>query len=403
MRKTLRSVLVVMVVLCMATCMLSVPVAATESADQIRARLETLREEKAELDTQIAELNGDIDANFSEIEEIVTQKDRVDQQIALLNQQLANINKQITECSLLVADKQEVFDEAQSHLEQLRGDSKARIRAMEKNGKISYWSVLFQANSFTDLLDRLQMIEQIAEADEAQIQELTDAAAAVEEAKIALETELTALDAAKSQMELTQQELDAKRLQSEEILRKLVDMGLEYEALLETAEDKITQLEESIAKAEAEYQNAMNPTGNDTTPSPDTPNSGGWLVPCRYSAFTSAFGYRVHPISGDWRMHNGVDLAGSTGTAIYASRSGTVTTAAFQAGGAGNYVSINHGDGYASIYMHMTNYIVYAGQHVEQGQVIGYMGNTGGSKGTHLHFGISYNGNYVNPANYINI
>jgi len=77
--------------------------------------------------------------------------------------------------------------------------------------------------------------------------------------------------------------------------------------------------------------------------------------------------------------------------------------AAFQAGGAGNYVSLNHGDGYKSIYMHMTHYIVYPGEYVEAGQVIGYMGTTGGSTGVHLHFGISYNGVYVNPADYINI
>ena len=68
---------------------------------------------------------------------------------------------------------------------------------------------------------------------------------------------------------------------------------------------------------------------------------------------------------------------------------------------AGNYVSINHGDGYSSIYMHMTRYVVSYGQKVSQGQLIGYMGSTGASTGPHLHFGISYNGTYVNPANYM--
>ena len=100
-------------------------------------------------------------------------------------------------------------------------------------------------------------------------------------------------------------------------------------------------------------------------------------------------------------MHNGVDLACSAGTPIYASRSGVVTTAAFQADGAGNYVQLDHGDGYKSIYMHMTNYIVSPGQYVGAGQVIGYVGSTGLSDGNHLHFGISYNGTYVNPMEYI--
>ena len=85
---------------------------------------------------------------------------------------------------------------------------------------------------------------------------------------------------------------------------------------------------------------------------------------------------------------------------IYASRAGTVTTATFGKS-AGYYVTINHGDGFSSVYMHMTHYVVSKGTKVSQGQVIGYMGSTGVSTGNHLHFGISYNGSYVNPANYI--
>ena len=144
-----------------------------------------------------------------------------------------------------------------------------------------------------------------------------------------------------------------------------------------------------------------NPNGPDT----ETGVVGGisWKVPISYTAFTSPFGWRIHPISGTSKFHYGVDLAAPTGRPIYATRSGTVDTAAYQAGGAGNYVQINHGDGYRSIYMHMTHYIVYPGQYVSQGQVIGYCGSTGGSTGPHLHFGISYNGSYVNPANYISI
>ena len=80
-----------------------------------------------------------------------------------------------------------------------------------------------------------------------------------------------------------------------------------------------------------------------------------------------------------------------------------VNVASYEAGGAGNYVSIDHKDGYSSIYMHMTRYVVYAGQYVYAGQVIGYCGSTGASTGPHLHFGIYKNGSSVNPANYIKI
>ena len=127
-----------------------------------------------------------------------------------------------------------------------------------------------------------------------------------------------------------------------------------------------------------------------------------WKVPIKYTAFTSPYGYRTHPVYGGKRFHYGVDLAAPKGTPIYATRAGTVTIAKYDSS-AGNYVQINHGDGYKSVYMHMTKDTVSVGQYVSQGQVIGYCGSTGASTGPHLHFGISYNGNYVNPANYIKI
>jgi murein DD-endopeptidase MepM/ murein hydrolase activator NlpD len=78
-----------------------------------------------------------------------------------------------------------------------------------------------------------------------------------------------------------------------------------------------------------------------------------------------------------------------------------VTTATWD-GAAGNYVSINHGDGFSSSYLHMTHYIVSPGQYVEQGQIIGYVGSTGASTGPHLHFAIYYKGASQNPAAYMN-
>ena len=99
-------------------------------------------------------------------------------------------------------------------------------------------------------------------------------------------------------------------------------------------------------------------------------------------------------------MHQGVDLAAPKGTPIYATRSGTVTIATYSST-AGNYVQLNHGDGYSSVYMHMTHYEVKVGEYVKAGELIGYVGSTGRSTGPHLHFGISYKGSYVNPMDYL--
>lgn len=90
---------------------------------------------------------------------------------------------------------------------------------------------------------------------------------------------------------------------------------------------------------------------------------------------TSPYGYRYHPIDGGYRFHNGVDLAVAQGTPVYATKSGTVTTATFSSG-YGYYVTINHGDGFSSLYGHMTHYTVSSGDYVNQGDLIGYVGST---------------------------
>ncbi|MBR4971455.1 MAG: M23 family metallopeptidase, partial [Oscillospiraceae bacterium] len=152
------------------------------------------------------------------------------------------------------------------------------------------------------------------------------------------------------------------------------------------------------------------PTTRPTTAPTETTNQAGagnvvdgivWYTPTKNFRVSSKFGYRYHPISGKYSMHQGIDMAAPKNTPIFATRAGYVNTASYQEGGAGYYVSLNHGDGYRSIYMHMTRYVVKKGDYVEAGQIIGYVGSTGDSTGNHLHFGISYNGTYVDPELYI--
>ena len=124
------------------------------------------------------------------------------------------------------------------------------------------------------------------------------------------------------------------------------------------------------------------------------------MVPCSYVKLTSPFGDRDAPTAGASSNHQGVDLAGPEGTTIVASRAGTVTSAKYSNAG-GYMVTIDHGDGFKSVYMHMTHFTVSAGHSVSHGQKIGEMGSTGISTGNHLHFAIIYNGEYVNPAYYV--
>ena len=397
--------------------------ASAAKSSEIKKQLDSLKEDKKAIQEEIQKLQGQINENQSEMEQMVQKKDLIDQEITLRYDEIANINEQIAACSLLIADKQEELVEAETRFEELSEKNKERIRAMEENGQINYWSVLFQANSFSDLLDRLNMVQEIAAADQRRLKELDEAAKAVSAAKTELEEEKAGLEVAKEELNVAQAELEAKRVEADEVLADLVATGEEYEKMMEDSEDKQAELLKEIAKKESDYKKAkyqewlatsVPPTTKPKKPSSTKPSSGGssntgstttggitWKKPIVYTMVSSPFGYRYHPISGKYKMHYGIDLAAPTGRPIYATRGGTVSYTGYEAGGAGNWVQINHGDGYKSVYMHMTKYVVRSGQNVSQGQLIGYCGSTGGSTGPHLHFGISYNGTYVNPANYM--
>ncbi len=380
------------------------------SSSELESQLGELEDKNDEINAQLNELRGQMQENVEGMEAMVAQKDLVDREIALLYEQIELMNTQISAYSLLIADKQEELDEAQRKLHDLQERNKLRIRAMEENGKLSYLSVLAEANSIIEMLDRLEMVREIAKSDEKCLQDLNAAAKEVADAKEKMSKEQEDLRKKRESLNAVEKELEAKREETDRLLIEIKAQHDEFAALIEESELMQEELAAEIAAKTDELEDARYREWLATSvPQGSVGGTGNtvggitWLMPCSYTAFTSPFGYRWHPLSGVWKMHNGVDLAGHAGTPIMATRSGYVAVAAFQAGGAGNYVSLNHGDGYKSIYMHMTHYIVYPGEYVEAGQVIGYMGTTGGSTGVHLHFGISYNGVYVNPADYINI
>lgn len=387
-------------------------IAHAKNSAEIKSEINELEDKKAQIDAEIKDLQGQVDENMGEMEKLVAEKNVIDQEVFLLHEQIRTINDQIAAYSALIADQQDELDRNEAHLAQLQEQHKERIRAMEKNGSLSYWSVIFKANNFIDLLDRLKMVQEIAKADQQRMRDIAAAAQAVAETKQTLESEKTSLESTRTQLDEAQVVLEEKRAKADAVLAELAAKGEEYEALVEEAEASRSELKQAILEKEEEYDEAkdreyklwlqQNPPGG-TAGSSSVVDGITWLVPISYTHFSSPFGYRIHPIYGTWKFHYGVDLSAPQGTPIYASRSGVVNVAAYEAGGAGYYVNIDHKDGFTTRYMHMTHYIVSPGQYVYAGQVIGYCGSTGASTGPHLHFSVYYNGTPVNPANYINI
>ena len=434
--------------------------ASAKSSKEIKEQINALKGDQSAIWAQLDELKGEQDANWESIEEMVEHKNNIDQQIGLLYTEIENINTQIRSYSELIAANQEELDAAEAKLAELNEKNKERIQAMEEEGEISYWSVLFKAKSFTDLIDRLNMMEEIHRADQRRMNELSEAALAVAEARTALESEKLALEDSRAELKASQAVLDEKRAEADELLAELNEDKRALDAMEADWEAEEAKLAAEIAAAEVEYTKALKAeeearrkeeerkrkeeeerkrkeeeekkkqeeankkpgnsggsgdsgsnnggSGNSGGNNGGSGNSGGsgfvsgesWGRPCSWIKLTSPYGYRIHPTTGQYKFHNGVDLANNQGTPIYAARSGKVTVDTYGST-YGYYVTINHGDGYSSLYAHMTRSVVDKGDTVKKGQLIGYMGSTGRSTGPHLHFSIFYNGSSVNPMNYI--
>jgi len=438
---TVAGILAAVMLLSLVVSILPAPAQAASSSE-IKNQINKLKDQQNELKDQMEDVRGQYEKNEDEIADMVNQKLVIDQEIFLLHEQIELISQQLSAYALLIADKQDELDAAEGRLKELNEKNRERIRAMEEDGKLSYWSVLFRANSFSDLLDRLTMIQEIAAADQRRLREISAAAQVVAQAKDALVEEKAELDLAKGELDDANEVLQAKNAEAQALIDELVARGFELQDLYAQYEEEEKELLADIAQKEQEYQQAKeeewiahmatattppttapatkpttggdNGSGGDSDKGDsdsgsesdkDNNNSGSvnndpWRVPCTYTKLTSPFGNRESPTAGASTNHQGVDLAGPEGTPIYASRGGTVTLATYGKS-AGYYVTINHGDGYSTVYMHMTRYVVSKGDKVTGGQLIGYMGSTGISTGPHLHWGVMYNGSYVNPANYV--
>ncbi len=429
------------------------------SSSEIRKQINQLRQDKKDIQAQIDDLKSQYQENENEIAGIVEKKNLLDQEINLLHAQLTNITEQISAYNALVADKQDELDNAQDRFDGLSESYKGRIRTMEEEGTLSYWEVLFHANSFSDLLDRLNMVEEIAASDVRHLEELDQAAKAVDQSRIELAEEKKGLEATKEELDATQAEVDKKRAEADDLIVQLLAKGDELEGLWEEKEQMDKELLAEIARMEKEYNEAKerewlahlatattapppstgsnngggnngggsadpddgidlsgnngggtsnnggdnnNGGGNDGSSGGNNGGSsgGGWMVPVSYVKLTSPFGFREQPTAGASTYHQGVDLAAPKGTPIVASRGGTVTTAG-SSGSLGLYVIVNHGDGFSSLYAHMEFISVSSGQAVSAGQQLGGVGRSGITTGYHLHFGIMNNGAYVNPAAYV--
>ncbi|MBQ9967897.1 MAG: peptidoglycan DD-metalloendopeptidase family protein [Oscillospiraceae bacterium] len=379
------------------------------SSSEIRKELDALKSRANEIAAEGAQLEQELAENQSQTQTTIEKKTAIDRRISVTEAEIQNIDQQIKQYSLLIAQKQSELEESQDELEDMNERYKARIRAMEENGKVSYWSILFKASNFSDLLSRIDSIREVAESDQRMLDQMKQLSEDIKADRLGLEEELAAQEQAKTDLAELEETLQLQRAEADELLLQLAEaynsLSEEYLANAEReaelqAELIQTQLAYEAAlsaeqKAAMAQQNKNNVAGGSYSG-----GGSGFTAPLSYMNVTCAFGPRIHPLWGTASNHTGVDLAANQGTPIYAIASGTVTAAGYS-DAYGYNVTLAHGNGYGSMYAHMTNFTVSVGQSVSQGQVIGYVGSTGWSTGPHLHFEVYVNGAPVNPMLYV--
>ena len=429
-KKIASVIAIVLCVMMLASLVLSViPVSAY--ADE----LDDLKAQKASLSSQVKECQERLELLKEQQANVLEQKAALDEQIRLANEQLTLVAEEIDGYNKLIEEKAEEVEAARTKEERQLARYQTRVRAMEESGGFNILALIVNSQNFSELLTAMDDMGEIMESDRALQDSYIEAREETEAIKAEYEEEKAEYEAAQKELEEERAELgrqiqeNAKELEDlQEDIEKAIQ---EYEAA-EAAEANAAaaianmiaeyqrqkaqeaaqnagladQMQQANEEAEAngeeppyseeEIQDAINNAGGGSTVSG---NGLMWPVPCS-TRVTSRFGTRTDPFTGKTATHNGIDIDGfnNAGNIIVAAASGTVITASYD-GAYGNYVVIDHGD-MTTLYAHMSGMAVTAGSWVEQGQTIGYLGDTGRATGVHCHFEVFVGGGRVDPASY---
>jgi murein DD-endopeptidase MepM/ murein hydrolase activator NlpD len=352
----------------------------------LQARIAAARAKEARLTKQISAVTSEIRALQSRVGD-------VSQKLSVLEQDLALHQRRLDHLNALFALHTERLNFLRQQYVLAIHELSLRMIDLYETRDPTLVEVILESSSLQDAIERIHYLEAVALQDQriaADVEVARDQMRVTREktkkvrARVHAETRVIAVRT--QQQRYVRNELLASQEQLSDKRSK------KRRALISTREQNAILIAEANALAAEDAgirgQLAAAQAGADTTPS-----SQGLVWPVS-GPVTSPFGYR-------WgRLHAGIDIAAPSGTPIQAAASGTVVLAGWT-GGYGNYTCIDHGGGLATCYAHQTSYAVSAGAQVGQGQIIGYVGNTGHSFGAHLHFEVRINGGPVDPLGYL--
>ena len=364
------------------------------------AKIQEAQNENKEYVQKSEELQKEIEEMEQSREDTMAYIEKLDRKTTKLGEELEVLAGEIGTAKEEL-DRAEQELEAAEQTEQKQYDTmKKRIKYMYENGNQDYLDILFSSRDIGDLLNRAEYIEKIGDYDERMFEDYQRTRDAVEQKREEIEGKL-------SELEGMQEEQTAEKNALSELKKKKKEELKRYKEQLDISQDQAIDYAKKAAEAEAEVERLLKEKQAeiDRKNAAGGGGSGGGDGSLRWplnvsGRISSPYGYRNSPTAGASTYHKGVDIAVPMGTEIVAAAAGTVVTATYSAS-AGNYVMISHGGRLYTVYMHCSRLAVSEGDTVAQGQVVGYAGSTGISTGSHLHFGVSKGGAYVDPMDYV--
>lgn len=353
----------------------------------LNSRMNNVTKEQTALKNQINSAKVAESNVISEITNLTHEIDLIDQQILIIDSLLVQYDE------LTAQQEIEIFDlQAKIEKEKQILDEMIRL-SFEYSSTGSAIEFIFSAESFTDLISRVDLLEYHLSYNDKVIENYNNSLTELENTKASYEQAKATMSEYRTEQLALSDELEAKKSDAEAKRNQLsVDIEL-YEQNLAEKQKYVNQLDSEIKALAAMFAKEDKSTYSGTFCFP---------IPTNVYRITSYYGNRTDPFTGKTAYHSGYDLACSKGTEIYAADSGTVVIAAWN-GGYGNCVTINHGGGIMTLYGHCSELLVKSGDTVKRGQVIAKVGSTGRSTGNHLHFEVRKNGSVIDPAPFIGL
>ena len=355
------------------------------------ADVNELQEQKSEIQEKLNQTNEELNIVNEDLTQNLQQIQKLDENIQANEETINKIDEDISKIETEIKEIEKKLEDATITYKKQKDLLDARLVEIYEAGDTNYLEIVLGARSISDFFATYYIVSELASYDIELLEFVEEKKNEIEQDKNKIYEKRTELEnkertASKTKIALSntrvlRQNYISKLSQEEQELQAQID---EYNAQINSIETEIRSLAKTINFGE-DY-------------------SGGpmqWPIPGHYT-ITSNYGMRVHPITGVYKLHTGVDISASMGTEFTAIANGVVVKAEYNSA-YGNMVIIDHGGGVQTLYAHGSEIVATLGQVVNAGDVILKVGSTGYSTGPHAHFEVRVNGNPINPLDYVSI